>query len=184
MVSPLAEPAQQFQYVQETLRARGVEPRIAAPGEQGTVGWLKYQVLWPTKVLRGKESAPNNASVAMAVEVGDPPVRVLLTGDLEPTAQAALMSTNARATFDVVKVPHHGSRNQRAELSRWFTAAIAVVSVGTNNRYGHPAASTIEGWQQSGATVLRTDQSGDIAVGREATKELFLVGRGPRSAKP
>ena len=184
MVSPLAEPAQQFQYVQETLRARGVEPRIAAPGEQGTVGWLKYQVLWPTKVLRGKESAPNNASVAMAVEVGDPPVRILLTGDLEPTAQAALMSTNARATFDVVKVPHHGSRNQRAELSRWFSAAIAVVSVGANNRYGHPAASTIEGWQQSGATVLRTDQSGDIAVGREATKELFLVGRGPRSAKP
>ena len=68
MVSPLAEPAQQFQYVQETLRAR--EWSLESPRRANREQWggSSIKVLWPTKVLRGKESAPNNASVAMAVE--------------------------------------------------------------------------------------------------------------------
>ena len=184
MVSPLAEPKQQAEQTASALREHRVPVRIAAPGEQGRVGWLEYRVLWPTQLIRGPGSAPNNASVALAVEVGSPPVRVLLTGDLEPAAQSAVIAQNASTVFDLVKVPHHGSRNQSAELTRQFPASVAVVSVGAKNRYGHPAVSTIESWQRAGARVLRTDQAGDIAVGRDGTNQLFLVGRGPQSGKP
>ena len=43
-------------------------------------------------------------------------------------------------------------------------APLALVSVGADNVYGHPAPSTIRLLHQSGAVVRRTDQDGDIAV--------------------
>jgi competence protein ComEC len=39
-----------------------------------------------------------------------------------------------------------------------------VVSVGEDNDYGHPAASTLQPLAASGAEVLRTDVDGDVAV--------------------
>jgi competence protein ComEC len=42
--------------------------------------------------------------------------------------------------------------------------AVALVSVGRNNDYGHPNASLIARLARGGARVLRTDQSGDLAA--------------------
>lgn len=179
IVSPLAEPAAQFQQVVERLDERGIPHRVAAPGEDMVVGAARVQTLWPSKVLAGSGSAPNNASVAMAVEVGSPVVTALFTGDLEPPAQQLLLGSVASTEFDLVKVPHHGSRNQDAQLATSFPASIAIVSVGTGNSYGHPAANTIEQWRTVGAEIARTDQSGDIAVGRDTSNHLFLRGRLP-----
>ena len=47
--------------------------------------------------------------------------------------------------FDVVKVPHHGSRAQDPALVSAARAPVALVSVGAGNPYGHPAAATIAG---------------------------------------
>jgi competence protein ComEC len=89
-------------------------------------------------------------------------VRVLLTGDIEPPAQAAILGEHGG--FDIAKVPHHGSRHQHPRFAAWANAEIALVSVGRDNRFGHPATDTLEAWGQSGSMVLRTDLAGDIAV--------------------
>ena len=184
MVSPLPEPALQQRNVTSALVDRSIPIRIAAPGEEGLVGAVRYRVLWPTELLRGPGSAPNNASVTLSVDLGNPPVRVLLTGDLEAPAQQALLAGHSSGRFDVVKVPHHGSRNQSGGLAGQFPAAVAVISVGANNRYGHPAANTIADWENHGAKVVRTDQFGDVAVGRGPDQDLFVVGHGPEGRKP
>lgn len=183
IVSPLAEPVDQQKAVANALAARSVTPRIAAPGEEGIVGTVRYRVLWPSEVLRGSGSAANNASVVLSVEVGDPPIRVLLTGDLEPPAQQAVLAAQPTEEFDVVKVPHHGSRNQSDSLARSFPAAIALISVGADNTYGHPAPSTVGQWEAVGARVARTDQLGDVAIGRGPDGQLFLVGQGSPGSK-
>ncbi len=183
IVSPLSEPPLQYRNVASALADRAIPVRLAEPGEEGVIGSVRYRVLWPTQLLRGPGSAPNNASVTLAIDVGDPPLRMLLTGDLEPPAQQALLSAQPGAPFDVVKVPHHGSRNQSGDLAARFPAAVAVISVGTGNRYGHPAASTIADWERHGARVVRTDQFGDIAVGREPDQDIFVVGHGPRQGR-
>jgi competence protein ComEC len=89
-------------------------------------------------------------------------LRVLLTGDIEPPAQAALLAE--LGGFDIVKVPHHGSRHQHPDFAPWADADIAVISVGQDNEFAHPAPSAVEAWGASGALVARTDRHRDIAV--------------------
>ena len=43
---------------------------------------------------------------------------------------------------------------------------VAVVSAGQGNPYGHPTEEAMEAWAEGGAAVLRTDQSGDVAIVR------------------
>ncbi|MFB7944982.1 ComEC/Rec2 family competence protein [Kitasatospora phosalacinea] len=65
---------------------------------------------------------------------------------------------------DVLKVAHHGSANQDWSLMAALRPRLALISCGVGNPYGHPAPQTVAGLKALGATVVRTDRSGDIAV--------------------
>lgn len=75
-----------------------------------------------------------------------------------------LRSYPALPRVDVLKVAHHGSAYQDAALLRSVRPRLALVSCGTDNPYGHPAATTLETLRAGGAEVLRTDTDGAIAV--------------------
>ena len=66
--------------------------------------------------------------------------------------------------FDMVKTPHHGSANLDEGLMAAVAAPAAVVSVGRDNDYGHPAARHLELLRRHGYAVYRTDQRGDVAL--------------------
>ena len=65
---------------------------------------------------------------------------------------------------DVLKVAHHGSRYQDSELVDALGARWALISVGEDNDYGHPARATLDLLRADGMTVRRTDRDGDLAV--------------------
>jgi competence protein ComEC len=44
------------------------------------------------------------------------------------------------------------------------TPQVAVISVGTGNRFGHPAPEVLERLEAVGAQVWRTDECGDVEV--------------------
>ena len=54
-----------------------------------SVGPVRWQVLWPARVI-DEESVPNNASLVLLVRSHG--LRLLLTGDVEPPAQRALLA--------------------------------------------------------------------------------------------
>ena len=92
-------------------------------------------------------------------------VVLLLTGDVEPPAQSAILATEAgQLHADVLKVPHHGSANQEPDFLRATAARLAIVSVGAGNPYGHPAPRTLDLLRSWGVQVDRTDVDGDVAV--------------------
>jgi competence protein ComEC len=91
-------------------------------------------------------------------------LRLLLTGDVEPEAQQALLRSGADLRADVLKVPHHGSRYQEPDFLKAVGADVAVVSVGADNDYGHPAQETLRLLRQAGTQTRRTDLDGDVAV--------------------
>ncbi len=135
----------------------------ATPGEHRTAGpGLSWEVLWPAGPLGPATPGPNNASVSLLATVGG--LRFALLGDLEPAAQAELLSRARPGPVDVLKVAHHGSANQDWELARALHPRLALISCGADNPYGHPAPRTVDHLRALGATVLRTDRSGDIAV--------------------
>ena len=165
-VSPLSEPVDGVRRVLSWARDAGVPTRVATADETGAIGDLRWKVLWPKRLIRGQGSDPNNASIVMFVRSSG--LRILLTGDVEPAAQLALRrefgAVVELSNLDVVKVPHHGSRHQDPVSASWWRPAVAIISVGAGNDYGHPAQETIQAYKSVGAVVVRTDRQADIAV--------------------
>jgi competence protein ComEC len=65
---------------------------------------------------------------------------------------------------DIYKVCHHGSKYQDPEFMSHLSPAIAMISVGAGNTYGHPAPQTVAALTRLGARVVRTDIDGAIAI--------------------
>ena len=130
------------------------------------VGDVTVRAVWPPPDAPttgpGDGSTANEASVVLLVEVRG--VRILLTGDVEPEGQAALARALPGLHVDVLKVPHHGSRYQQEDWLLSLGARVALVSVGADNDYGHPAAAALDPLADAGTRVLRTDRDGDLAV--------------------
>jgi competence protein ComEC len=162
----LLDPPEAVQEVGEVAAAAGVVPTPVAAGTTTEVGEVALQVLWPAPDAPttgpGDGSTANDASVVLLAEVRG--VRILLTGDVEPEGQAALARALPGLRVDVLKVPHHGSRYQDEPWLLSLGARVALVSVGADNDYGHPAPVALEPLVDAGTRVLRTDLDGDLAV--------------------
>ncbi|MFJ6067178.1 ComEC/Rec2 family competence protein [Streptomyces tendae] len=172
----LEEPPDQAGFVRRQAASQGIPVRHAAAGEQRRSGPLSWQVVWPppsppTTTAPGTEGGPNDASVTLLVRAAG--LRLLLLGDLEPPAQRELARSPAAAALqgvDVLKVAHHGSAHQDFAFLRRVAPRLALISCGEDNTYGHPAPGTVAALRAQGATVLRTDRNGALAVavkGRE-----------------
>jgi competence protein ComEC len=108
----------------------------------------------------------NNASLVLRLSYAGH--AVLFTGDIGMDGEAELVArggTGLVVASDIVKVPHHGSRNSSGED---FLAAaqpnLAVVTVGKHNTFRLPSAATLDRYVRRGVRVRRTDQEGAISV--------------------
>jgi len=162
--TPLADPHEQALLVDEVASKAGHDVIAITAGDRRRVGQVTWQALWPRRIIRAG-SVPNNASVVLLANVADR--TILLTGDIEPEAQVALLADVTAAGsvgIDVVKVPHHGSVHQSEEFAHAAAAPIALISVGADNEYGHPAQETLDLYGSAGALIVRTDLHGDTAI--------------------
>ena len=75
------------------------------------------------------------------------------------------------AKCSLVKVAHHGSARQAPELYRLLQPRVALIGVGADNDYGHPAPVTVALLQSLQVETFRSDRDGDVAVrlGAEST---------------
>ncbi|WP_246212658.1 ComEC/Rec2 family competence protein [Streptomyces abyssomicinicus] len=174
-----ADPVDQAAFVHRTAAAARVPVTRAVAGQERRVGdGLRWRVLWPEAAGIAALS-PNDASVALLVRTAG--LRLLLLGDLEPPGQRALAASpllDRLGPVDVLKVAHHGSAHQDAELTRRLAPRLAVISCGHDNVYGHPAPSTVAALRARGAEVRRTDRDGAVAV-TGARGSLGVVTAGP-----
>jgi competence protein ComEC len=170
---PLPSPAYEASAVQQQAARRGVPVRVPTVGSEGTVGEASWSVLGPVggppvegsagPQAEGSESAAeNDSSLVVAMKVGG--VRLLLSGDVEPRGQQAILASGADLRADVLKVPHHGSARQDAGFIAATHARVAIASAGVDNDYGHPAPRTVALLHSLGMTLLRTDTQGSVAV--------------------
>ncbi|MDN3311756.1 MBL fold metallo-hydrolase [Microbacterium oryzae] len=159
---PLGEDGEEW--LERAGKARRTD---ASVGMSGSLGAARWRVLWPRRDSRAFPEG-NDASVVLAIAGGAIP-RTLLLGDLGASSQAALRGSGALAgRFDVVKVAHHGSADQDPELYRMARPALALIGVGADNDYGHPAAGILAELRSLGTTTARTDEDGLVLIGRSA----------------
>jgi competence protein ComEC len=139
-------------------RIRLVVPRA---GQMLQVGGVTIRVLWPEAAPALREPGADPNQRAIVAEARADSVRVLLTAD----AESDVLGRLDLEPVDVLKVSHHGSADAglSAVLAR-LHPRLAAIEVGRNNRYGHPAASTVRALAFAGAAVVRTDRDGSIRV--------------------
>ena len=150
-VGSFDEPVEQVIEVRHWARDAGVPVRRVTYGERGECGDLHWVVIAPVPgfdpndssevsldgVSESSGSPPNDASIVMLVRVHG--VRLLLTGDIEPPAQQALLNSGVDLHADVLKVPHHGSAFQDPDFISAVGARLALVSVGGRQRLRPPS---------------------------------------------
>ncbi|PFG31203.1 ComEC/Rec2 family competence protein [Paramicrobacterium agarici] len=143
----------------QELRAAGAHVEIVTAGVSGTVGNIDYSVIWP----ESRELTGNAGSLVLDAAIDS--VDIILLGDLGEDEQRAVLSgMPATGYADIVKVAHHGSPDQSAELYRQLGATLAVISVGADNTYGHPDEKTLDELTAAGSRTLRTDLRGMILI--------------------
>jgi competence protein ComEC len=181
LTTGFAEPAFGHTAVLNAARAHGAPVSVPTTGAAYGVGETRLAVLGPDHVLSGTRSDPNNNSLVLRATVRERVV--LLAGDAETEEQGAVLAaagTGLRA--DVIKVAHHGSAYQDDAFLDAVAPAVALVSVGAGNAYGHPNAAVLARLARGGTRVLRTDVSGDLAAVASGDG-LAVVVRGPDAGR-
>jgi len=98
------------------------------------------------------------------LKIATPTASLLITGDIESRGEGSLQG-KANVTADVVIVPHHGSAtSSSASFVKATDPDFALVSAGHANRWGFPKPGVRQRWEQQGATVIVTGESGAVTV--------------------
>ncbi len=156
----------------DCLRAaheRGVPVRIARAGMRwASDDGVTLDVLAPSDppIANGRDDVNENSVVLRLTYVHDGrDFRALFTGDAGKASEARLIASGADLRADVLKTGHHGSRfaSIPAFVAR-VRPALALISVGRHNTFGHPAQATLATLRATGARVYRTDGCGAVIV--------------------
>lgn len=122
--------------------------------------WL--DVIYPSE---GKGGG-NEESLVAKLHIDSPdPVDILFTGDIGKDTEKLMIEDQLDLDCDILKVAHHGSKySSTAEFIEACSPSVAVISVGANNFYGHPAPATLERLDSYGCRVFRTDLEGAVVL--------------------
>ena len=117
--------------------------------------------LWPSSLFNVPVD-PNNSLIVKLDCAGR---KFLFSGDNSARVEKILLKSSLDLRADVFKVSHHGSNSANSEA---FLSAVnpqlTVISVGADNKFGHPAPAVMERLQKMGIKIKRTDQDQTIKI--------------------
>ncbi|MDM5313278.1 DNA internalization-related competence protein ComEC/Rec2 [Peribacillus frigoritolerans] len=138
-------------------REKKMKMTVLKRGDQWVAGGARFAVLSPFK----QEENKNDSSIVLFTELGG--VSWLLTGDMGEEGERELLRTFPQLQADILKVGHHGSKtSSSAPFLEQLQPKAALISVGKDNRYGHPHGDVIGNLEGNGIKVFRTDEDGSI----------------------
>ena len=158
------EPVEFYKVWKKDLDKSGAQLRYARRGDVVDAGEVTFEILWPTDeemqvFASNKNEDLNRTSIVSRMVVKSSGDCVYFTGDIPFEILDRLLDKKCQ----VLKVAHHGSKTGTSSLTvKEASAEMAIVSVGKNNRYGHPVPGVLEMFDKAGVRILRTDLLGDI----------------------
>ncbi len=165
--------------VSDVLSVSAQRVEIGFSGVTGSLGSASWRVLAPSFAANEAEDS-NDASVVVLFEMTG--FNVLTLGDLGERGQLRLVRNYWPVLFElrqmplILKVAHHGSKDQSNELHELVQPDVALISVGKDNDYGHPSRNLLAILADAKARTLRTDLLGPISIRVEAGKLVAATG--------
>lgn len=124
------------------------------------VGKLRIEIL---QVPEKENLGENDDSMIVRLDYGD--CSMLLTGDAENKAEERLLAgvSSERLKADFLKVAHHGASGSTGEtFLQAVSPAIAVISAGESNSFGHPHEELLNRLRTLNVDIYRTDINGTL----------------------
>ncbi len=126
---------------------------------------VDFAVLHPSAA--DYESPQRSNAMSCVLRISTPQASVLLVGDIELAQETNLVSkqqsTGLKLHSDVLLVPHHGSKtSSSAAFLEAVQPQLAVVQAGYRNRFGHPAATVMERYNERNIKVINTSHCGAL----------------------
>jgi len=127
---------------------------------------VSFYILWPTQnFLDSRIENVNNMSVVVFMDYGNFEAMFLGDAERDVLSKIDLSSINhlIDGKLDLLKVAHHGAKNgNHKSFITALNPETCVISVGSENRFGHPHPETLDFLNELGCKVLRTDEVGDV----------------------
>lgn len=149
-----------FQNLMNLIKSSGVAVVALGAGDKIKIGDDVLDVISPILGESFSEKNLNNSSLVFRTTING--FRALFLGDADSSFLKKI-TTDWQA--DILKVSHHGSKNgTSSELLKLINPQIALIGVGKDNKYNHPADVVINLLNDLGVKVFRTDEDGDIGI--------------------
>ena len=161
----------------EEMRSTGISvtpvnhPFVWSGVDNGVV-W-RWEFLYPEKEFPEPVRDLNDVSVVSRLTFGRQ--SFLFMGDASTEIEKLIMAEGRDLRSSVLKIGHHGSASSSGdEFIQAVKPSYAVISVGANNRFGHPAPSTVKKLLEADVGLYRTDERGWIQF-RSDGKSLTVL---------
>ena len=155
-----------YQELEKTINNTDTRKILATRGTRINMGGnIFIDVLLPA--VNNQNLSPHDGMVVLKINYGQN--SFLLTGDIEEKMEKYLISLDNQPVgglkSDVLKIGHHGSKTSTSEtFLGYIDPDYAIISVGADNRYGHPHQEILDRLEQFDISVLRTDERGMIKI--------------------
>ncbi len=158
--------------------AGGAVWRTLQAGETLRIGDAQVTVWHPPAPEWERQRVRNDDSLVLEVRHRD--VSFVLPGDIGAEVESGLAGVLPPAARRVLKAPHHGSRTSSSTaFLAALDPAVAIVSAGRENRFGHPAPAVVRRYEEADAVIHRTGQEGAIEVCSDGEDIRVRAASGP-----
>lgn len=144
------------------------------PGTEYNLDGVTMLVLSPEKGANFEEL--NDYSIVLKFTYKN--VSIITGGDASRNIEQQIISRDYDLSADIYKVSHHGGRdgNSQAFLDE-INPKYAAISVGADNKYGHPKSEILKRLKKMNCEVYRTDLDGDIIFESDGKNISVIVAK-------
>ena len=147
-----------YEDVLSAAKEHNVKDIYPATGEIFSLGDAVFTIMAPN---RSDYLEVNNESLVIKMTYGN--VSYLFCGDAEIESEYDMVENGVDLSADVIKLGHHGSNTSSSQMIlKTVKPSYAIISVGKDNSYGHPAAEILNRLKEYGIRYFRTDKEGNI----------------------
>lgn len=163
-----------YQDLKTEIKNQNIPDILARKGMRLDIGGGVFiDILFPDRDV--SSWATNDGSVVTRLSYGK--TSIMLTGDATMKTEKIILSENSptQLTSTILKVGHHGSRTSSStSFVKAVSPMYALISLGKDNKYGHPHKETLDTLAEVGAKIFRTDLLGTIVMS-SSVKSFFIV---------
>ena len=170
--SPAVSSSYWFQTILPVLNQKSLDLLVPSPNDSFQLGGATVTFVNPLT------EAENSNDRFLVVRIEYESNTVLLTADIETEAESKMLQARVPLHADILKVAHHGGNTSGSDaFIREVSPSIAVISVGTGNKHGHPHGEPLRILKKYGVQIYRTDYYGTVVCTGDGSEWTVEVSR-------